>query len=117
MPNICEHGKHHRQCCDLNKPQQPKSLKADSGKRRWDLLPIRGVAAVADVMEFGAKKYSEGDWLKGIESARLLAACQRHLYEEQIAPGSRDPESNLSHVAHAAANLLMWEHLRQTRPQ
>lgn len=116
MPNICEHGTHHRQCCALNKPQPPKSLKADSGKRRWDLLPIRGVAAVADVMEFGAKKYSEGDWLKGIESARLLAACQRHLYAVQIGEET-DPESGLSHVAHAAANLLMWEHLRQTRPQ
>lgn len=116
MPVLCTHGDAHARCCELNKPRPSQSLKADNGKRRWDLLPIRGVAAVADVMEFGAKKYTEGDWEKGIESNRLLAACQRHLYAEQIGE-HLDPESGLSHVAHAAANLLMWEHLRQTRPQ
>lgn len=114
MPVLCTHGDAHARCCELNKPRPSQSLKADNGKRRWDLVPLAGVAAVADVMAFGARKYAEGDWEKGIEEARLYAACQRHLYAMRSGE-TLDPESGLSHVAHAAANLLMWESLRNKK--
>jgi len=110
----CSHLNAHAQCCALNAPRPTGGLKADAGKRRWDLVPLPGVAAVADVMAFGARKYAEGDWEKGIEEARLYAACQRHLYAMRSGE-ALDPESGLSHVAHAAANLLMWESLRNKK--
>lgn len=94
--------------------RSPVGLKKDGGKPRWSLLPWRAVAAVVDVLEFGAAKYKPGNW-RHVENGkqRYFDAAMRHLLEYQMAReagrdvhGLLDPESKLHVLAHAACDLL-----------
>lgn len=84
--------------------------KWDAGKRRWDLAPWQQIGAVVDVLGHGAAKYGEGNWqhLERFED-RYFAAIMRHMTAWKS--GERiDPDSGLSHLAHAACSVLflMW---------
>jgi len=65
----------------------------------------KALGDVANVMTFGAKKYSRKNWSKVDDKQRYVSACMRHLAaysnNEVI-----DPESNLPHLAHAITSLL-----------
>lgn len=79
--------------------------KHDDGKPRWDLLPFDALEEVAEVLEYGARKYAARNWEKGMAWGRLLRAAIGHL--ASWAKGKpRDDESGLPHLAHAACNVL-----------
>ena len=74
-------------------------------KTRYDLIPMAAVGQIADVLAHGAAKYSPNNWARGTEWSRYYAAAMRHLAAfwggEDI-----DPDSGLSHLAHAGCCLL-----------
>lgn len=74
-------------------------------KTRFDLVPMAAVAQIADVLAHGAAKYSPNNWARGTEWSRYYAAAMRHLAAfwggEDI-----DPDSGLSHLAHAGCCLV-----------
>lgn len=78
--------------------------KYDSGKLRYDLIPISAEVALAEVLTYGAKKYAERDWEKGIAYSRVYAAARRHLAKwwEGV---DLDSESKLAHLHHALCNI------------
>lgn len=79
--------------------------KDDGGKSRTDLLAPEFLLAVGDVLRFGAAKYDERNWEKGMAWGRPLGAALRHLL--LWAGGQRyDEETGLSHLAHAACNVM-----------
>lgn len=83
-------------------------IKHDKGKMRFSLLPLPFVKAVCSVMEYGAEKYGEGNWKRGMAWSRLYDACHRHLHAFwDTNESDKDEESGLSHLAHAAACLVM----------
>lgn len=86
-------------------------LRLDQGKRRLDLLPIDALEAVADVMTFGARKYQERNWERGMNFSKAYGPLWRHLAD--FASGRRrDKESGLPVMAHVVCNaifLLAWE--------
>lgn len=91
-------------------PQQVNVLqcegkKFDDGKLRVDLLPSESLFEVAKVLGFGAIKYGEHNWRKGMEWSRLYAAAQRHMMKWN-AGETHDEESGMNHLAHACVNLL-----------
>lgn len=81
------------------------ALKNDQDKPRTDLLPVLALEEVVKVFTYGAKKYSARNWEKGFVWSRPYGACIRHLFAywrgETI-----DPESGISHLAHAVCNAL-----------
>ncbi len=80
--------------------------KHDTGKLRLDLIPPEMHRALGEVLTFGAGKYGDRNWEKGIDLSRLYAAGQRHLLAH--AEGEfLDPESGLPHLCHAFCNLGM----------
>lgn len=82
------------------------SVKHDTGKLRYDLLPFGAVDRIVEVLNFGAQKYAPNNWqnLQDFE-ARYFAAALRHLSKH--AQGEAvDSESGLSHLAHAACCLV-----------
>jgi hypothetical protein len=78
--------------------------KYDEGKLRMDLVAPEGVEGIARVLTFGANKYGDRNWEKGMSWGRAFAATLRHLYAwwggQDI-----DPESGFSHLDHAACNI------------
>jgi hypothetical protein len=87
-------------------------IKFDQDKVRMELLPPTALSDVAEVLTYGARKYDPYNWAKGMSWLRVMGAAQRHL--NAFAKGeSADPETGLSHVAHAVCNLMFlleYEH-------
>ena len=84
-----------------------QGLKFDSGKPRWDLLPLRLVQHIVEVFTFGASKYGANNWQhlnNGYD--RYKAALFRHLVKHENGQ-TLDEESGLPHLAHAAWNALV----------
>jgi hypothetical protein len=79
--------------------------KADAGKPRFDLLPFDAINEVAKVYTFGAKKYDDNNWRKGMRWGRIFAATMRHLVAFMLGEDN-DPETGLPHTAHAAFGCL-----------
>ena len=85
---------------------KPEGLKADNGKPPITLLHRDFVEGTALAMAYGAQKYAEHNWCKGIKYRRLIDAAMRHLIA--INDGEDiDPESKLPHRYHACASLNM----------
>ncbi len=88
--------------------------KNDEGKIRVDLVHPAFIVEIARVMEHGAAKYGEWNWCKGFKWTRLYASTLRHLFawfsNEDI-----DPDSGLTHLAHAAANIMMLMGIRHMK--
>lgn len=85
-------------------------VKKDQGKNRLDLVQPEFMEEIAAAMTFGAEKYPANSW-QGIPCApdRYYAALLRHLFAWR--KGERtDKESGLSHLAHAATNLMFLSH-------
>lgn len=89
--------------------------KFDAGKPRFDLLSTVALAEISKVMSIGAQKYGEHNWRGGIKTSRLLAAMLRHVFA-YVAGESKDPETGLSHIAHAGCCAMFLLELEVTRP-
>ena len=81
------------------------ATKHDQDKVRMELMPYPAVAEIAKAMTFGAKKYDAWNWTKGMDWSRLIGAAERHIGAFKSGE-DMDPESNLSHLAHAGCCIL-----------
>ncbi len=83
--------------------------KLDREKKQWSLLPLRALEPIVDVLMYGAKKYSPGNWMKCDDIQRYKDATARH-YVAYQAGEWEDPESKLPHLAHLGCNVvfLLW---------
>ena len=77
-----------------------QGVKFDADKPRMDLLDAYAIEQLSLVLGFGAKKYDSHNWRKGIAKGRLIAAALRHLFA-YLRGEDKDPETGLSHAAHA----------------
>ena len=83
-----------------------EDFKYDYAKPRMSLVPLKQVEKIAKVLTFGANKYKDNGW-KTLENAeeRYFSAAMRHLTAYQNGE-ELDEESGMSHLAHAATNLI-----------
>lgn len=90
-----------------------EGVKYDSGKPRWDLLPLKATTKIVEVLTYGAQKYAPDNWRHVQEpKRRYYAAAMRHIVS--WAQGERlDPESGQPHLAHAACCLLFLLELEE----
>jgi hypothetical protein len=88
-----------------------KFVKADDNKSRYDLLPPEMLEETAQVLTFGAEKYSARNWELGMQWSRPFGAMMRHMWA-WWGGEDKDPETGYSHLAHAAcciAFLVAYE--------
>lgn len=85
----------------------PQAIKFDNGKADWSLMPFEAVEEINKVLEFGAAKYSAHNWKtgEGFKYTRVLNSLLRHVFAFMRGEDN-DPESGLSHMAHAGCNVL-----------
>lgn len=84
-------------------------VKHDAEKNRLELIDPEFLDEFGLVMTFGARKYSPDNWRGGFEYRRLIGAVLRHTMSWAKGEDA-DPETGLSHLAHAACELmfLFW---------
>ena len=83
--------------------------KYDAGKLRMDLLPLDAIEEVVKVLTFGASKYGDWNWSKGMSWSRLFGAAMRHLWafwKGEV----YDKESKINHLAHCSCCILFLLH-------
>jgi hypothetical protein len=86
-------------------PAETSGTKFDGGKAPWHLLAWDAILLVVLVLKFGAAKYAERNWEKGISFSRCFAAAQRHMTAWWLRE-DLDPETGLNHLAHAICELM-----------
>ena len=95
--------------------EQDQTLKKDKGKPPISLLDRDFLEGTAQVMAFGAEKYSRFGWTAGISHSRLIDATMRHMIA--YASGEDlDQESGLPHIDHASASLNMLRGMKRLHP-
>lgn len=77
------------------------AVKHDQGKLRYDLIPAGSLEALVRVYTFGAGKYGDRNWEKGMSWGRVFGAIMRHLWAWWRGEDA-DSETGISHLAHAA---------------
>lgn len=102
--------------CACTQPQDTTdyTIKYDQNKPKLSQFPREAMEAVAEVMEYGARKYGKGTWNR-VEIQRYIDAGARHLYamqdidengKECINLSKIDEESGLEHLYHLACNVV-----------
>ena len=79
--------------------------KSDKGKLQLTLVPTQIVKDIAEVREYGVKKYGEFENWKSVEKERYFNAMYRHWLEFLNDPTSIDAESGIAHYKHCACNM------------
>lgn len=92
------------------------SLRYNSGKPQLNELSPRFLLAMGAVLEKARSKYPRGNWEKGNDYSVPYDSMMRHLLSWQSGE-SNDPESGLSHLAHAALNLMMLHYYEENYPE
>lgn len=83
-------------------------IKHDGGKTRVELYPPEALLATSRVLTFGAHKYAERNWEKGIAYSRVYGALMRHLLDFWLGVRA-DPETGESPVHHAACCIAFLQ--------
>ena len=85
-----------------------EGIKYDEGKNRLDLLPPELILGVGEVLTYGASKYDDRNWEKGMAWSRPYGALLRHIMRWHMGH-TFDEESNLRNLDHAATNIAFLQ--------
>jgi hypothetical protein len=87
-----------------------KFQKFDDNKPKFHLIDPYWHEGVAEVLTFGAEKYSEDNWKNDVDLKRYISSLERHINE--IKKGNFfDDETNLQHAAHIACNSMFLHYM------
>lgn len=97
----------------LNEKRQAGAIKDDDGKAQFHLTPFIAMEGAGRVLAFGAKKYEDHNWRKGMDWSRMFDAAMRHMV--QFWQGQdNDPETGLPHINHALVCLMFLSEYQAT---
>lgn len=82
-----------------------KATRYNQSKLRPSLFPVVCYVHIIEILEFGAKKYSDDNWKKGLSFKSCLDSLERHLIKFKLGENC-DEESGLLHVGHIIINAM-----------
>lgn len=89
----------------------------NQGKLRWRNIPLFMLRGLIAVGQFGEKKYSTYNFMKGLPVNDTLDSLMRHLDAIQDPNQSDlDNESQVNHLYHVAWNALVAAWMIENRP-
>ena len=94
---------------DLESDKLGSGARFNGGKVRYELIPSHLLESTARVFEYGAKKYTDWNWAKGMPFTAVIGCMKRHIAEIERS-SDYDSESNQRHIGHIICNALMLEH-------
>lgn len=102
---------------DRNLPAEgERSLRYNTGKPDYSLIPIAAMQEAAKVLEYGASKYERDNWRRPTHWSVSFACLQRHLAAWQSGEDN-DPESGRNHLGHAMCNILQMLDMLENHPE
>lgn len=63
---------------------------------------------------FGAKKYNDHNWMKGLKTTEICESLLRHVFA-YLEGEDNDPESGISHIGHIQCNAMFLAYMDQNR--
>ncbi len=91
------------------------ALRYNGGKLRWSLVDFDALEDMVKVLEFGAKKYADNNWKKGLKTTEIFESMMRHL-TAYMRGEDIDPESGLPHTGHILCNAMFLSYMQRFRP-
>ena len=92
----------HDPYCDTLK--KDKTLHFSADKSGVDQIPVEMLLEWGQVFTMGAKKYGRNNWKSGTDWHEFYGSALRHMFAFWKGE-DMDPESGLSHLAHALWNI------------
>lgn len=101
-------------CSDSVEVKQ-EGVKFDEGKERIELIAPEYIFATSRILTFGAEKYEDRNWEKGMKWSRCFGAMMRHMWAwwggkgpstKSFLFGELDSETGFSHLWHASCCLM-----------
>jgi len=93
-----------------------QALRYNDSKSQLSLLDLDSFSDVADVLQFGANKYSRDNWRKGLPVTSILDSLLRHVAALQRGE-FLDPESGLPHTGHIGCNVMFLNYVMRNKPE
>ena len=84
---------------------QKEAGRYDAGKIRHDLIPAWAIEEIAKVYTYGANKYDDNNWWKGMKWSKVMGPLERH-YNKWKRGKIVDEESGCLHLAMVAWNAI-----------
>lgn len=100
---------------DIKVVAETRGSRFNNGKTRFDLIDWEALTGLADVLEFGAKKYSNHNWRRGLPFTEIIASLLRHV-SEIMKNQDIDPETQLLHADHIQCNAMFLSWMIRNRP-
>lgn len=89
-------------------------IKYDQDKTEYHYFSPIALEKINQILTFGAKKYAAHNWRGGFVWSRPFNACMRHLWAWWRGE-DKDPETGLSHLAHAACCIMFLLEFEETK--
>lgn len=100
----------------MSEIKKEQGMRFNQDKIRYDLLEPHAIEELAKIFTFGARKYADNNWLKGMPWTSMNASLKRHLAQWEKGE-DRDQETGLLHMAHVAWNALAIVSYYKYRPE
>ena len=97
--------------------ERDQTIKADAGKRRLTLVPLEIIEDIAEVREYGLKKYGSSESWQSVEIERYRDSSFRHFLAYLRDPDGVDEESGIKHYKMWACNCAFLCALERKRQQ
>ena len=88
---------------DLNNPNEAGRF--STGKPQWSQVDFKSLEPMVRVLEYGAKKYTKGNWKKGMPVSEICECLLRHVFA--LMDGEINyKESGLPIIGHIQCNAM-----------
>lgn len=87
--------------------KRKRGLRYNSGKLPLHLVPPEVPAFIAAVLGYGAHKYEERNWERGLTHDQLCASLERHVLAWKIDQNARDAETGFLESLMILTNAAM----------
>lgn len=95
---------------------QEKALRYNEGKLPWHLVDFKAFEPMVKVLQYGAQKYAEENWRKGLSLKEIRDSFIRHLVEWNSGQDI-DEESKCLHLGHLMCNLMFYSYFTTVNPE
>jgi len=95
------------QLAAIQNPEQ--AARFNEGKLQWSYIHFKSLEPMVRVLEFGAIKYAPKNWMKRMDTTKILESMQRHL--AALFDGEEvDSETGISHMGHIQSNAMFYNY-------